>query len=520
LTTRQYPTLPITRKPARPVSFVVVHFSDDYFHNILGSEAVQDPLNQLITIDNRQNLFFDNLAQAVNTGLERAVHELIAVVHEDVLLPPGWQQQLEASLVDLERIDKEWGLLGSAGWGLDGQFEGHCSDPHTYANTLTTRSFRGVARIDEQLMILRRSSGIRLDPDLPGIHYLGLDLPATLRRRGLNTYVVNAPTIHKFADETGARIVRKEDSPKIQARQFPPFLAGLACCDEYLYRKWPQWRSANAEDGDWSRFRPDVASRMSRPIVLLARGGSGSRLLSWLAQDAGVFVGTDTNVSGDAMEMVQAIYMGVLDTHHERPSWQRQRIVPRLRQAAASLLERAGPSHSPWGFKLPESMLLVPELREAFNEARWLHLVRDPLTTCLRRTHMTARFDNIIGRIAIRAAYRYCGRDLEKSLTDPPALRMAYTTIHQVETARNFARAHLDGSYQEIRFEDLLEKPAVMTEQAAAWLGTTLSGGRKLEREIDPERAARPSPEHRSAPDVEEAVFEVLGPLRQELGYL
>ncbi len=520
MNTRQYPTLPVTGKPVRPVSFVVVHFSDDYFHNILRSEAVQDPFNQLITIDNRQNLFFDNLGQAINAGLERAAHELIAVVHEDVLLPQGWQQRLERSLADLERVDREWGVVGSVGWTMEGGHEGHWSDPHTYQNTLVTSSFKAVARIDEQLMILRRSSGIRLDGDLPGIHYIGLDLPATLRRRGMHTYVVNAPTIHKFADETGTAIVRKQDSPKIQARQFPPFLADMACCDEYLHWKWPEWRPAGDTDPEWRSFRPDTVSRMPQPIVLLARGGSGSRLLSWLAQDAGVFVGTDTNPSGDTMEMVQALYMGVLNTLHERPTWQRQRIVPRIRLAAAHMLERAGPSEARWGFKLPESILLVPEIVEAFGEARWLHLIRDPLTTCLRRTHMTARFDNVIGRAAIRAAYRYCGRDLDKSLTDSPALRMACTTIHQVETVRTFARAQLGSRYLEMRFEDLLQRPGAMVDRAAAWLGTMPAGGHRLEREVDPGRAACPAPEHRYTAAVEAAVGEILGPLRRELGYV
>jgi len=523
LSRRQYPVLPATGAPSvRPVSFVVVRYSDDYFHNVLRSECVEDPLNQLITIDNRSNLFFDNLAQAINAGLNQAKHELIAVVHEDVLLPRGWQQRLERSLADLEKADPDWGVLGSVGWTLEGVAEGHWSDPHGYANTLEEKSFEAVDRIDEQLMILRRSRGLQLDRLLPSIHNIGRDLPATLRKRGLRTYVVNAPTIHKFADAAGNRIERVEDSPKIQARELPSFVADMACCDEYLHWKWKESRPEGFQEPDWVEegLRPDVLSVLSQPIVLLARGGSGSRLLSWLAEGAGVFLGNDVSATGDAMEMVQDLYMGVLNTYRERASWQRQRVVPRIRRAAARMLERAAPIQAPWGFKLPESMLLMAEIRQAFAGARYLHLIRDPLTTCLRRTHMTARFDNVIGQVAIRAAYRYCGRNLEQSLEDSPALRMAYTTIHQVQTVRDFARAHLGGRYLEIRFEDLLRQPSEKLVEVAVWLDTQLRDRSKLENDVDPERATRPAAQYRYPVEIEQAVANILAPLRRQLGYI
>jgi hypothetical protein len=523
LKARQYPVLPLTgTKPTRPVSFVVVHYSNEYFHNILRSDCVLDPVNQLITIDNRGNLFFDNLAQAINAGLNQAKHELIAIVHEDVLLPRAWQPQLERSLADLGRVDPNWGVLGSVGWTTEGGVKGHWSDPHTYANTLGEKPFEAVEGLDEQLIILRRSNGARLDGFLPSIHNIGRDLPATLRQRALSTYVVNAPTIHKFADEAGNRVVGAGDSPKIQARQLPSFVADVACCDEYLHWKWPEWKPDGVQEPDWTEksFRPDVLARLSQPIVLLARGGSGSRLLSWLAEDAGIFIGNEISGSGDAIEMVQDLYMGVLNKYQKRASWQKQRIVPRIRLAAARMLERAGPTQIPWGFKLPESMLLAPEIHRAFGEARYLHLIRDPLTTCLRRTHMTARFDNVIGRVAIRAAYHYCGRDLDKSLKDSPALRMAYTTIHQVETVRAFARAHLGGRYLEIRFEDLLQTPSEKVMEVAGWLDMRPRGSRRLESEVDPSRAARPTAGYRYSAEIEEEVAKVLAPLRRELGYI
>ena len=540
---RKYPVLAERDvAPRRPLSFIVVRFSDDYLHNILLSPCIRNPLNQLITIDNRCSLFFDNLSQAINAGIERTVHELIAVVHEDVLLPDGWQSQLEKSLDELEQADAHWGLLGAAGFDGRARPRGHWSDPYGYRNTLHRASFARVRTIDEHLMILRKSSGLRFDDLLPGIHYIARSRVSALAQRGLATYVVNAPTIHKYSDETGKRIQRLRDSPKIRARKLPAYLADLACSDEYLHHEHPEWRPRHFRTQDWEMkaVRPEILERLTAPIILLARGGSGSRLLSWLALDAGVFLGNGLGGTGDSMEMVQDLYMGVLNKYQRRASWQKERIVPRIRLSAARMLERAEnrkeqflpkirqatarilrrtePASLLWGFKLPEAMLLLPELHQAFSNARYLHLIRDPLTTCLRRTHMTARFDNAIGRIAIREAYRYCGRDLTHSLDDSPELRMAYTTIHQVETVRDYARSHLGDRYLEIRFEDALKDPRRIIESVSRSLGTNARGD-KLEREIDPERATRPAPQYRCSPDREEAVARALAPLRRDLGY-
>lgn len=517
ITRREFPILPKTNgRPKRPLSFVIVWFSGDYFHNILRSECVNDPLNQLITIDNRNNIFYDNLSEAVNAGIAQAQHELIAVVHEDVLLPDGWQRQFEQSLAELEKDDPDWGMVGSVGWTDGGDITGHWSDPHGYSNRLNGRKYVEVARLDEQLMVLRKSANVQFDDLLPSIHHIGRDMASTLLARSRKTYAVDAPTIHKYANEYGDLIEVPEDSPKIRDRKIPAFVADMVCSQEYLYRKWPNWR-AQCENTLSRAISPTArGDLLNRPIVLLARGGSGSRLLSTLVADAGVFLGSDINVSGDAMEMVQAIYKGVLNKFQRRAQFQKDGIVPEIRESATRMLQKGQPQGL-WGFKLPESILLLPELDAAFSDARYIHLLRDPLATCLRRTHMTARFDNPIGRVAIPLAYRHCGIEPEQSLSDSPALNMAYTTIQQIATTRAYARDHLNGRYLEVRFEDLLNTPSAMITTVTRWLGTAAVDN-TLESVIETDRAAQPH--HQYLTEVEEEVKLILAPLRKELGYI
>ena len=94
----------VNATPTRPLSFVVVAFSNELVHNILRSVCVNDPFNQLVLIDNTANLYYSNLSQAINAGLDRAHHELIVVVHEDVYLPPEWQMCFESSLKAIELL--------------------------------------------------------------------------------------------------------------------------------------------------------------------------------------------------------------------------------------------------------------------------------------------------------------------------------------------------------------------------------------------------------------------------------
>ncbi len=508
---RTYPCLDEKHAATRAVSFVTVHFSGDLAHNLMVSECVRDPRNQLIVIDNRSNLRHATLGAAFEHGIAQARHDLIALVHEDVLLLPGWQPAAERALAALEAHDPHWAFAAVAGWLADDSPRGHWSDPHGYFDHLQAEAFAEVDRFDEQMILFRRQDRISLDTALPSIHNIGRDLVRSARAQGRRSYVINAPTVHKFADADGHRIRHRSESPKIMDRTSLTYLADLKCSDVYLERKW------SFDSGASAALPP--SDRMSSPIVLLGRGGGGSRLLSVLARDAGVFLGEELNPSGDAMPLVAATY-GLLLARYRYPfAGLRSLFVDELRRSAEALL--AGSDAQMWGYKLPETLLILDEVAEAFPSARFVHLVRDPLDTCLRRTHMTARCDNQIGQAALLAAYRAHGKTVEDVLRDPPALHMAYTTLHQLDGALTWTQRLPAERILQIRFEDLLENPQVPLQRLRCWLH---ADAMPIEREpaicaaVDRGRARNPGvvfPE-----ELQEEVARVLAPLRRRLGYL
>lgn len=531
-TMRDFPIIaPPLKPPTRPISFVVVKFSDEFEHNFALSPCAVDPLNQTVVIDNTANLFYANLSAAINAGIAAAEHELIAIVHEDVYLQPGWQARFEQSLESLEAADPNWGIVGVVGNLASGRFVGHWSDPKTYRNTFAEgRLFAQAEFIDEHFMLVRKSQGSRADDSLPGIHGVCVGLVFSARERGHACYVIDAPTIHKYRDDQGNPIQTIHDSTKVRDRASFAYKADKNCCDEYINYRWRQYtpfRTINTVYTGWrqpgeslGQYPESLLADIEAPIILLAKGGGGSRLLSILAEDHDIYMGKQVNSSGDCLDMVMAVYETLMGKYRCPSAWQQALAVPKLRLAAARMLEQAGSGRRRlWGFKLPENLLILPELRAAFPKARYVQLLREPMDTCLRRTHMTARLDNQIGRITLPLAYRAANRSTFLIQFDHPAIHMAYTTLHQLSLGMEFVRElgyQGRDKYFSLRFEDVLSQPAKVIPDFEAWLRAPQKSRKTLEA-IDQNRAL--SAKDKFPQDIVVRVGRILQSIRVDLGY-
>ncbi len=431
---RRYPVLPEAgRKPTRPISFIVVHFSDEFLFNFMRSECVRAPINQVITIDNRRNLFFGNLTQALNQGIEQAQHELIAVVEEDVWLPDGWQARLEANLALLESEDPNWGMVGSVGWDKNG-IVGHYSDPRRFKNTLHDRPFAPVELLDEQIMLLRKSSRVRFDAMMPSIHNIGRDLSMVLKSTGRATYVVNAPTVHKYSDAEGRRILTKDDSHKIRTRKTLQYLSDKACSDDYLFHKWPSLMPQAGARCALKEYPSSSDDAVTPPVILLVSTATNSRRITDIITQAGVKLPGELDTKGDSIAMATAVYKGVLNSHQPRVKWQQQQIIAELRAAAQALPKESLEEN--WGFKLPEACLLLPELDAAFPNARYVHFFQQRLTDDID----APPFDHPVGRLEVAIACRHFDIDLEAGTCFSPAEQLELVSRLQLEFAQRFGR--------------------------------------------------------------------------------
>jgi hypothetical protein len=139
---------------------------------------------------------FCSAAKAYNDAIEKSTNDLIVFCHQDIFLPSGWLSQLQKALGRLEVQDPNWGVLGNWGITRDG-----CGLGHIYSSGLGVlgQSFEKPAHVqtlDEIVLILRKSSGLRFDETLPHFHLYGTDICLTAAKRGMKSYAICAWCIH------------------------------------------------------------------------------------------------------------------------------------------------------------------------------------------------------------------------------------------------------------------------------------------------------------------------------------
>lgn len=209
------------------------------------------------------------------------------------------------------------------------------------------------------------------------------------------------------------------------------------------------------------------------PIILLGRGGSGTRLLSNLALDAGVFLGNKLNKSLDSEEWVELVYQMVQENPSSLSLPTGNQYRSKIIDCAQGIIEQAGEAKSRiWGFKLPELMLVLPYFIDAFPEAKVLHLVRHPIATCVRRSHMTSRLKNPIGDVVLPLAYQYAGKDPAEITQDETHLHNAYSWDFQVSRLIDYGRKVLGPrQYFEAKYENIVDNPNDMLKEIASFWG-------------------------------------------------
>jgi hypothetical protein len=162
---------------------------------------------------------FPSASLAFNDAIRRSSNDLMAFVHQDVILPASWAAQLYRVIAHLNQIDPNWGVLGCWGATRDANFFGHI---HSNGLGILGRAFDqpvSVQTLDETVLILQKSGGLRFDDKLPFFHLHGSDICLEAARRGRRSYAISAFCTHNNLPYT------------ILPREFYE-------CYSYVKRKW------------------------------------------------------------------------------------------------------------------------------------------------------------------------------------------------------------------------------------------------------------------------------------------
>jgi arylsulfatase A-like enzyme len=238
-----------------PVTFVVaVNDFEELRNNLQSSPVSRSPAHEWILVDNHENKRYQSISRLYHDACIEARNDLIFFVHQDVLLPDGWEEKLFASLLALEKLDLRWGVIGAVGAlpptpGSSKELRGHWCDPSGYYHIGPLP--HQVDSLDEQWLGVRKSRGVSFDPDMPGFHCYGIDLSLSARAEGLKSYAVDAFIWHKHRDASGTLIGRSGESTKIRRRWSEEFMEEFQPSAEYVERKWKKFLPFQTTTWSW-----------------------------------------------------------------------------------------------------------------------------------------------------------------------------------------------------------------------------------------------------------------------------
>lgn len=177
----------------RKISYAIAVNNRQVFErNFLASPALSVPPEHEILVQQH----FASAAKAYNDAIDKCRHDLIVFAHQDIILPESWLSQVTEALDHLDVKDPKWGVLGCYGKSADGKGWGHLYSSGRGVFGGPFKEPVPVQTLDEIVLILRRSSGLRFDERLPHFHLYGSDICLTAAKRGMRSYAISAFCIH------------------------------------------------------------------------------------------------------------------------------------------------------------------------------------------------------------------------------------------------------------------------------------------------------------------------------------
>ena len=210
-------------------------------------------------------------------------------------------------------------------------------------------------------------------------------------------------------------------------------------------------------------------SVLSRPVVATGRGGSGTRLLSMVLQEHHLFLGNRLNKTQDSTEWAGLIFQLAIQKLVNKPPSHTHCQRELFARAERILDKGQWKEPQPWGWKLPETMLIVDEIAQALPGAKILHMVRHPVDTCLRRTHVTSRTSSRVGAATLAAAYSWLNWNRNPE-DDEDYIRNAASWVYQVANVTEVGRKLGENRYLEIKYEELCTDSQAVSDTIASFL--------------------------------------------------
>jgi hypothetical protein len=197
------------------------------------------------------------------------------------------------------------------------------------------------------------------------------------------------------------------------------------------------------------------------PIIVFNKSHSGSRILARLLGNCGVFIGNNLNESEDSPDILRLIEP-MVERHYPDYTRLMGEGDPDLVDLVVSVFEnhlRDCADGQRWGWKLCETLYILPILSRLFPGARYVHLVRDGRDVSFS-DHVSPELP-FWRKVYFDTADITCWRGHGMNHRDyrrAPHVFNARHWVNSVSVARHYG-AMLGEGFTQIRYEDLVQNP-------------------------------------------------------------
>jgi len=184
------------------------------------------------------------------------------------------------------------------------------------------------------------------------------------------------------------------------------------------------------------------------PVFIGATGGSGTRIVAKMLDEAGVFLGSDLNEAWDSLPW-SAFYRHWIPVYHGwngKPMTVLQRARMDRACQAAAIRHRAGMARAggPWAAKNPRCIYLLAYLAEMWPGMRFIHVVRDgrDIAFSANQAQVACYHQHVIGGghdqpMAVRAIQLWNRVNLEACQVGRQALPDRYLCVRLEDLCRD-----------------------------------------------------------------------------------
>jgi hypothetical protein len=222
----------------------------------------------------------------------------------------------------------------------------------------------------------------------------------------------------------------------------------------------------------WWRNRRTVKKQVAflaslQPVLIMGRGHSGTRVLSYACTHLGIQLGT-TSATGDADDRTFTRTIKKIACRNLAPrtidSVDGKDLI-RFQDAVFRYYTKIGSPQTPWGWKFPETYLIGACVERTFPQARYIHMVRDGRDLAFKR-HLTDDPNRTLGK---KLLTHIGAMDL------PHHLQAAMSWAFQVDRFDAFRKTLNANQVLDIQFEDICREPMAAMQDVCQFLNIPMT---------------------------------------------